>query len=115
MAEQVAISSFSPASLAAMRTATPGLPRWLLSTAWGEAQWRAAEALAVAGIAPHQTAIDAELVARARRQGLAVVAWTANDEADLRRLLALAIDVIVTDDPARAVRLRDAAGAPPRP
>jgi glycerophosphoryl diester phosphodiesterase len=106
MAEQVAISSFAPASLAGMRAVAPHLPRWLLSATWSEAVLRTALDLGAAGVAPRFTSIDAALVETARAHGLAVVAWTVNAEADMRRLLALGIDGLITDEPARAVALR---------
>lgn len=106
MTDQVAISSFYPASLAAMRATAPGLLRWLLSSSWGEQQWQTASELGVVGIAPRYPAIDRALVERATNQGLAVVAWTVNDEAEIRRLLDLQIGVIITDFPARGSRLK---------
>lgn len=103
VADAVAISSFSPASLAAMRAAAPHLPRWLLSVAWSPAVLATALSLGAAGVAPRYPAIDADLVATARRHGLAVVAWTVNEPPEIRRLLDLGIDAIITDYPARAL------------
>jgi glycerophosphoryl diester phosphodiesterase len=42
-------------------------------------------------------------VRRAHARGAPVVVWTANDPATVRRLAALEVDAIVTDDPAMAV------------
>jgi glycerophosphoryl diester phosphodiesterase len=50
--------------------------------------------------------LDAEVVAAARRSGLKVAAWTVNEESDIRRVLALGADVIITDRPDLALRLR---------
>jgi glycerophosphoryl diester phosphodiesterase len=52
--------------------------------------------------------IDAEVVAGARARGLRLGAWTVNEESDLRRLAALGVDVITTDRPDLALRVRDA-------
>lgn len=46
------------------------------------------------------------LVANARGRGLAVNVWTVNKASDMRRMLALRVDAIITDVPAKAVRLR---------
>lgn len=44
--------------------------------------------------------IDEAMMARARRLGLRVQAWTVNDAAEMQRLLDLEVDGIMTDDPA---------------
>jgi glycerophosphoryl diester phosphodiesterase len=106
MADDVVISSFHPASLAAMRAAAPHLRRWLLSPGWSAATLATALDLGAVGVAPRHPAVDAALVATARQHCLAVVTWTANADADLRRLLALDLDAIITDVPARARALR---------
>ncbi len=106
MAEQVAISSFSPASLAGMRAAAPHLHRWLLSRDWSTGVLATALDLGALGVAPRYPWVDAELVVAAGAHGLAVITWTVNAEADLRRLLALGIDALITDEPARAVAVR---------
>jgi glycerophosphoryl diester phosphodiesterase len=48
-----------------------------------------------------------ELVEAAHRQHLEVHAWTINDEATMRRLIALDIDGIITDYPDRLIALLD--------
>ena len=54
-----------------------------------------------AGIAPHQSQVDAALMAAARRQGLLVHPYTVNEPAEMIRLLDLGVDGLVTDYPAR--------------
>jgi glycerophosphoryl diester phosphodiesterase len=46
--------------------------------------------------------VSPESVAAAHRLGLEVHVWTINDEAEMRRLLALDVDALMTDFPARA-------------
>ena len=53
---------------------------------------------------PSYAFCDAALVAELHDAGVRVVPWTANEEADWRRLLALGVDGITTDYPQR---LRD--------
>jgi glycerophosphoryl diester phosphodiesterase len=53
-------------------------------------------------LAPHLSRVDAALVRRLHDAGMTVIAWTANDEADWRRLVESGVDGIVTDDPAAA-------------
>jgi glycerophosphoryl diester phosphodiesterase len=55
--------------------------------------------------------LDADVVAAARRAGIRVAAWTVNQEPDIRRVLDLGVDVVISDRPDLALRL---AGRPPR-
>ena len=50
-------------------------------------------------------ALDADVVADGRAAGLRVAAWTVNEEADIRRVLALGADVVISDRPDLAKRL----------
>jgi len=56
-------------------------------------------------------AVDAALLTAARADGLKVAAWTANEEADIRRLVDLGVDVVISDRPDLALTL---VGRPPR-
>jgi len=56
-------------------------------------------------------AVDARLLSAARDAGLQVAAWTANDEAEVRRLIDLGVGVVISDRPDLALRL---AGRPSR-
>ncbi len=61
-------------------------------------RWARADAVAL-----HHTLCSPAAVATAHRLGAAVLAWTANDPAAVRRLAAAGVDAIVTDDPQMAV------------
>lgn len=52
--------------------------------------------------------LDADGVARCRAAGLAVVAWTADAPDDVRRLDGLGVDVLISNEPVAALRLRPA-------
>jgi len=54
----------------------------------------------------HESAMDEALLGRLHGAGLRVGAWGANREASIRRMLALGLDAIATDDPVRALALR---------
>lgn len=54
---------------------------------------------------------DAPLVAAARQAGLRLAAWTVNAEADIRRVLGLGVDIVISDQPDLALRLT---GRPPK-
>ena len=49
--------------------------------------------------APHHAELSAELIEEAHALGLAVLPWTVNQAADMRRLLRAGIDGMITDRP----------------
>jgi glycerophosphoryl diester phosphodiesterase len=49
--------------------------------------------------------LDSSVVEAAREAGIAVGAWTVNDEADLRRVIALGVALVISDRPDLALRL----------
>jgi glycerophosphoryl diester phosphodiesterase len=54
-------------------------------------------------LALHHTLCSAASVAAAHRRGVPVFAWTANEPESIRRLAALGVDAIVSDDPKKAL------------
>ncbi|MGH7332667.1 MAG: glycerophosphodiester phosphodiesterase [Candidatus Rokuibacteriota bacterium] len=50
--------------------------------------------------------LDPGVVEAARAAGIVLATWTVNDEADLRRVMAARVDVIISDRPDLALRLR---------
>lgn len=55
---------------------------------------------------PHFRDVTAEAVREAQALGLKVAVWTVNDAADMRQMLALGVDALITDYPDRAQALR---------
>jgi glycerophosphoryl diester phosphodiesterase len=53
-----------------------------------------------------QVMVDRSLVDEVHRAGRRIIAWTANNDADLSRLIACGVDGICTDYPERVVALR---------
>jgi glycerophosphoryl diester phosphodiesterase len=49
--------------------------------------------------APHHADLGAELIEEAHALGLAVLAWTVNEAAEMRRLLRAGVDGLITDRP----------------
>ena len=64
-----------------------------------------AAAIGASVVSPDFALVDADLVRRAHALDIAVLAWTVNEPNDLRRMLELGVDGIVTDFPDRAVEL----------
>jgi glycerophosphoryl diester phosphodiesterase len=55
--------------------------------------------------APHHADLGAELIEEAHALGLAVLAWTVNEAAEMRRLLRAGVDGLITDRPDTARRV----------
>jgi glycerophosphoryl diester phosphodiesterase len=91
------LSSFSEQSLAAAQAAAPELPRaWLVEALPADWQARLSGLACVALDACHE-ALDADIVAAARRAGYRVVTWTVNDAALAKTLAGWGVDCIITD------------------
>jgi glycerophosphoryl diester phosphodiesterase len=67
----------------------------------------AAKAHGFPEVGMHESALDAELLARLRAAGLGVGVWGANHAASIRRMLDLGVDALTSDDPGLAARLRE--------
>jgi len=66
---------------------------------------RWAQALGASDLGLDYRLVDAAVVKAARAVGIAVGAWTVNDEKAMQRLIALGVDVITTDRPDLAARV----------
>ena len=113
---RVAVQSFDRAALLQLSALDAGFPLALLyRPSWSpEAIVRDVPAVAgwAGGIAPAAVSVDAAVVAAAHHRGLAVHAYTVNADPEMRRLLALGVDGLITDVPDRARSVVDGAAAP---
>jgi len=64
-----------------------------------------AKSLGATDLGLEYTLLGAGVLGTARAQGLRVAAWTVNEDADLRRMVDLGVDILITDHPDRALRL----------
>jgi glycerophosphoryl diester phosphodiesterase len=100
-------SSFLEEAVRTVRALDPAAACWLLS------EKAPREVLAqVEALSPHGVCLDARRATPAmlqalRERGLPVVIWTVDRPARIRQLLAAGVHGIITNQPARAVRLRD--------
>jgi glycerophosphoryl diester phosphodiesterase len=118
--EDTVVASFSDPAIAAFRAVAPEFPTSLatLETAAfyqavhteTEAPDTTAVALQVPATFGEITVVDDPFVRRAHDAGLAVHVWTVNDAAEMRRLLALGVDGIISDTPSVLVEVLDEHG-----
>jgi glycerophosphoryl diester phosphodiesterase len=114
MRARTTIMAFNPAVIEKLRSLAPTQRTTLLvsrdqlsragarpadTIAW-------AERLGATDLGLEHSLIDAHVVMAAHAHGLRLGAWTPNDESALRRLATLGVDVITTDRPDLALRLR---------
>jgi glycerophosphoryl diester phosphodiesterase len=103
----VLFSSFFARNLQKARLLIPEVPRGLLTLPglmglWGRTLgWRGD----YSALNPYLTDINNRLVDRVHAAGKRVNAWTVSSEADVKRMISLGVDGIITDDPALALRL----------
>jgi glycerophosphoryl diester phosphodiesterase len=99
----VLLSSFDPSLLSLAAALAPSVPRAFLTEAeqpaWAKALQEAARPPFVQVLHLERTAATADLVARYRRRGLRVGAWTVNDPAEARELIRFGVASIITDHP----------------
>lgn len=105
--DNVVISSFDHKCAARMKRAEPAARIGLLYTAnlADHAAYARSLDVDVLSLHPYHRLFEAEDVAEARANGLLTYPYTANDEADLRRLIDAGVSGIITDFPARLAAL----------
>ncbi len=102
MSERVLVSCFNPLALRRIKQLDPHLPVGLLSAAETSFALRRRWS---ASIAPHEarhpehTIVDADYIAWARQHGYRVVTWTVDEPDEMRRLIDLGVDGIITNRP----------------
>lgn len=105
--DAVMIWSFFPEALTALRASEPQLPCCLLSQR--AADWpherELALRLGLQGVSLHHHSLSQEMADAARRSSLSLYTWTIDTYEDLRRVLTLGVDGIVTNYPERLVEL----------
>ena len=104
--------SFNPAVIERARTLAPRLSTTLLVSAMHVRLARARPADTVAwalrygatDVGLKYTLVDERVMAAARAARVKVGVWTVNDEPEMRRVIALGVDVLTSDRPDLALR-----------
>ncbi len=101
-AERVLISSFNPLALYRIMKIEPRWPRGLLYSPNLPIYLRRAWLRLVArpnALHPPHALINSEFVAWARRKGYKINTWTVDDPNEMKRLIALSVDAVMTNKP----------------
>jgi glycerophosphoryl diester phosphodiesterase len=119
VAERTMVMAFNPAVLAEVRAVSPHQPTTLLvdrhhvegagARGADAVGWAVEAGASFLGL--HYALCDEHVVAAARAAGIALGVFTVNDEADIRRLAALGVDVIITDRPDLVAKMEAEAAA----
>lgn len=110
--ERTILLSFHPAALETMQAAEPTLQTALLVERPLRAIRRAAQGGAQQ-LAPRHTLVTPRLLRAAHRAHLPVVVWTVNRRHEMRRMLQMGVDGIMTNYPDRLSELLGELPAPP--
>jgi glycerophosphoryl diester phosphodiesterase len=119
LGSSVLISSFNPFALLQTKRLAPHLQLGMLASHAFPCQrllMLLGSLLAVSAIHPEHTVIDRLYISRARRRRMQVQAWTVDEPAEMRRLIGLGVNGIITNLPQvlRAL-LQESLGPPDRP
>jgi glycerophosphoryl diester phosphodiesterase len=114
--ERTPIMAFQAATVRRIRELEPGARTVLLVSRGRTERERASPAEAVrltqdAGahwLGINHRLLDIDVVAAAQRAGIRLAAWTVNEEPDIRRVLDLGVEVVISDRPDLALRLTGA-------
>ena len=107
MAERTLVMAFEPETVARVRELDPAIRTVLLVGRRHGARDAVQQATALRAnvIGYDFRLLDADLMAATRTAGLKVAAWTVNEETDIRRIVGLGVDVVISDRPDLALRL----------
>ena len=118
--DRVAIGSFYPDAIEAVRRCEPAIAtgaakeetRWALYRSWiglgiGATPYREFQVPEWAGYTP---IVTRRFVKAAHRAGIPVKVWTVNGPEDMRRLVAIGVDALITDRPDVARSVVDTRG-----
>jgi len=105
METRAIVQSYEPAALRAVAALAPEIPRAILVRK--RARYDAAiEESNATILSPKHPSLRQEDVDSMQARGIPVVPWTVNDPPDIRRVLGLGVDGIISDYPDRVIAIR---------
>ncbi|WP_243386387.1 glycerophosphodiester phosphodiesterase [Bacillus kexueae] len=101
------LSSFNHYSLVELKKTFPDIEMAILYNEWLYEPWKYCTNIGVEGLHPHYKSLQREdIVNQAKKNGVPVRPYTVNKENELKRLMKLGVDAIITDDVEKAYRIR---------
>lgn len=114
LTRRVMFSSFNPIALRKVQHLLPDTPIGLLAMpggrGWLARGWLGRLLVHYQTLNPEKGDVTERLVEQMQRMGRGVLAYTVNEEADMRRLVEIGVDGIFTDDAPLALKIRNMAG-----
>jgi glycerophosphoryl diester phosphodiesterase len=108
IADRLILQSFDPALLEVIHDAEPGIRLSLLVENSDGVETNLKRLSFMPAIySPDFALLDAGVVETLHARDIEVAAWTVNEDADIRRVIALGVDVIITDRPDRVLLALD--------
>lgn len=107
MEDRVILSTFNLESVHRLQQLRPHYQIAALYNMHVDSPWKYGELLGLKGIHPHHSFVTEELVRECKKRNIAVRPYTVDDEAEMKRLLKLGVDAIITNVPPTLLRLRD--------
>lgn len=107
MEKRVILSSFNHYSMVYCHRLAPDIETAPLYRDGLYMPWVYASSIRAKGIHPKYKAVPNPLIKECMEAGIAVRPYTVNREPDMRRLLEVGCTAFITDDPAKAVQLRN--------
>ncbi len=106
MTDRCMLQSFDPAILEVLHAERPELPLAFLVEHEGTLDQHLSRLTFIpATYSPHYSMADKALLDAVRAKEMELVVWTVNETEDIRRMLDLGVDGIISDYPDRAIKL----------
>jgi glycerophosphoryl diester phosphodiesterase len=104
--KRVILSSFNHESLKHLHAFRPHYSLAALYDFLLFKPWKYAKALGVSAVHPDYRSVTEKMVAKCRQAGIAVRPYTVDRGKDLKRMFALGVDAVFTNEPRRALMLQ---------
>ncbi|MBN2007380.1 MAG: glycerophosphodiester phosphodiesterase [Anaerolineae bacterium] len=104
MANRLWFSSFRPLTLSRIRRLLPAVPCGLLYDVLGVATAFLTPLTPHEALHPHVALVNRRFVQRIHNRKQRIVTWTVDDIALARRMAAIGVDVLITNEPAEVLR-----------